>query len=198
MNKDKALESVNEIKELMEKSSKFTSISGVTAIMAGVYALAGAYYVAYYLVASARLIDDIKNMSIIASLVFTAAAVTAIVLSYYKSRKTGVRFFSRLTYRALWHFSLPMLAGGALCISMLLHEYYGILSSAMLLIYGLALVNTSKYTYDSMAWLGYAFIGLGIIDCFFDGHGLLFWTIGFGGFHILYGILFYLYYERNK
>ena len=198
MNKDKALESVNEIKELMEKSSKFTSISGVTAIMAGVYALAGAYYVAYYLVTSARLIDDIKNMSIIASLVFTAAAVTAIVLSYYKSRKTGVRFFSRLTYRALWHFSLPMLAGGALCISVLLHEYYGILSSAMLLIYGLALVNASKYTYDSMAWLGYAFIGLGIIDCFFDGHGLLFWTIGFGGFHILYGILFYLYYERNK
>ena len=32
MNKDKALESVNEIKELMEKSSKFISISGLAAI----------------------------------------------------------------------------------------------------------------------------------------------------------------------
>ena len=43
MNKDKALESVNEIKELMEKSSKFISLSGLAAIMAGIYALVGAY-----------------------------------------------------------------------------------------------------------------------------------------------------------
>ena len=43
MNKDKALESVNEIKELMEKSSKFISVSGLAAILAGIYALAGAY-----------------------------------------------------------------------------------------------------------------------------------------------------------
>ena len=42
MDKDKALESVNEIKELMEKSSKFISLSGLAAIMAGIYALAGA------------------------------------------------------------------------------------------------------------------------------------------------------------
>ena len=43
MNKNKAIESVNEIKELMERSSKFVSLSGMTAVLAGVYALAGAY-----------------------------------------------------------------------------------------------------------------------------------------------------------
>ena len=47
-------------------------------------------------------------------------------------------------------------------------------------------------------WLGYAFICLGVVDCFWEGHSLLFWTIGFGGFHILYGILFYLHYERKR
>ena len=43
MDRNKAIESVNEIKELMERSSKFVSLSGMTAVLAGVYALAGAY-----------------------------------------------------------------------------------------------------------------------------------------------------------
>jgi uncharacterized membrane protein HdeD (DUF308 family) len=198
MNKDKALESVNEIKELMEKSSKFISLSGLAAIMAGIYALVGAYIATQVITPDTHLIVALELMAIIASLVLVAAAVTACILSYYKSKKTGQKFFSRLTYRALWNFSLPMLTGGVLCISILMHEYYDILASVMLLFYGLALVNVSKFTYSSIIWLGYAFICLGVVDCFWEGHSLLFWTIGFGGFHILYGILFYLHYERKR
>lgn len=198
MNKDKALESVNEIKELMEKSSKFISVSGLAAILAGIYALAGAYIATLVITPETYLIVTLEFMAIIALSVLAAAAVTAGILSYCKSKKTGQSFFSRLTYRALWNFSLPMLAGGIVCISILMHEYYDILASVMLLFYGLALVNASKFTYSSVAWLGYAFICLGAVDCFWVGHSLLFWTIGFGGFHILYGILFYLHYERKK
>ena len=198
MDKDKALESVNEIKELMEKSSKFISISGLAAIMAGVYALAGTYIATCLVTPDTTLITALKLMIIVAILVLAAAAVTAGILSYNKSKKLRQKFFSKLTYRALWNFSLPMLAGGIVCISILMHEYYDILASVMLLFYGLALVNTSKFTYSSVAWLGYAFICLGAVDCFWAGHSLLFWTIGFGGFHILYGILFYLHYERKK
>ena len=166
MNKDKALESVNEIKELMEKSSKFISLSGLAAIMAGIYALVGAYIATQVITPGTHLIVALELMAIIASLVLVAAAVTACILSYYKSKKTGQKFFSRLTYRALWNFSLPMLTGGVLCISILMHEYYDILASVMLLFYGLALVNVSKFTYSSIVWLGYAFICLGIVDCF--------------------------------
>ena len=198
MNKDKALESVNEIKELMEKSSKFISVSGLAAILAGIYALAGAYIATQVITPETHLIVTLEFMAIIALSVLAAAAVTAGILSYCKSQKTGQSFFSRLTYRALWNFSLPMLTGGIVCISILMHEYYDILASVMLLFYGLALVNASKFTYSSVAWLGYAFLCLGIADCFFEGHGLMFWTIGFGGFHILYGMLFYLQYERRK
>lgn len=166
MNKDKALESVNEIKELMEKSSKFISFSGLAAIMAGIYALVGAYVATQVITPDTKLSTALELMIIVASLVLTVSAVTACILSYYKSKKTGQKFFSRLTYRALWNFSLPMLTGGILCISILLHGYYGIIASIMLLFYGLTLVNVSKFTYSSIAWLGYAFIGLGIIDCF--------------------------------
>ena len=124
MNKNKALESVNEIKELMEKSSKFISLSGLAAIMAGIYALVGAYIATQVITPDTHLIVALELMAIIASLVLVAAAVTACILSYYKSKKTGQKFFSRLTYRALWNFSLPMLTGGvyvfpSLCTSIM-------------------------------------------------------------------------------
>ena len=134
----------------------------------------------------------------VASLVLIFSVVTACILSWYKAKKMQQKLFSKLTYRIAWNFSLPLLTGGLFCIALLLHEHYGLVSSVMLLFYGLSLVNVSKFTYSNVAWLGYAFLCLGIADCFFEGHGLMFWTIGFGGFHILYGMLFYLQYERRK
>ena len=77
MNKDKALESVNEIKELMEKSSKFISLSGLAAIMAGIYALVGAYIATQVITTGTHLMVALELMAIIASLVLVAAAVTA-------------------------------------------------------------------------------------------------------------------------
>ncbi|MCD8093652.1 MAG: hypothetical protein LUF01_12830 [Bacteroides sp.] len=193
MDKNKALESVNEIKELMEKSSKFVSLSGMTAVLAGIYALAGAFVAGNLLDSDRR-----EELIMIASTALTASVITAGILSWYKAKKMGQKLFSKLTYRIAWNFALPLLTGGLFCIALLLHEVYGLISSVMLLFHGLSLVNVSKFTYSNVAWLGYAFLGLGILDCFFEGHGLLFWTIGFGGFHVLYGVLFYLQYERNK
>lgn len=194
MDKNKALESVNEIKELMEKSSKFVSLSGMTAVLAGTYSCVGAYIVARVLNSEGSLAMKI----LIASLILAASVATACILSWYKAKQTGTKLFSRLTYRTAWNFSLPLLVGGLFCIALILHKNYGMISSVMLLFYGLSLVNVSKFTYSTVAWLGYAFLILGVIDCFFDGHALMFWTIGFGGFHILYGILFYLQYERSR
>lgn len=194
MDKDKALASVNEIKELMEKSSKFVSFSGLTAIMAGIYSLAGSFIVAKVLSPGLTL----QEITVTALVVLGASIVTAFVLSYYKAKKIEQKFFSKLTYRTLWSFALPLLVGGLLCLSLILNKSYGLTSSIMLLFYGLSLVNTSKYTYSNFAWLGYGFLLIGIVDCFFIGHGLLFWTIGFGGLHLLYGIWFYVHYERKS
>lgn len=194
MDKEKALQSVYEIKELMERSSKFVSLSGLTAILAGVYALVGAYIAAQILACE----PSWQDIVFLASVVLLLSIVTACVLSWWKSKKMGQKLFSKLTSRIAWNFSLPLLTGGLFCIALLVHGTYGLTSTVMLLFYGLSLVNVSKYTYSNVGWLGYAFLALGIIDSFVEGHGLLCWTIGFGGFHLLYGILFYLQYERNK
>lgn len=65
MDRNKAIESVNEIKELMERSSKFVSLSGMTAVLAGVYALAGAYVAGQLL----RSEDNREGLIMVASLV---------------------------------------------------------------------------------------------------------------------------------
>ena len=90
MNKDKALESVNEIKELMEKSSKFISVSGLAAILAGIYALAGAYIATQVITPETHLIVTLEFMAIIALSVLAAAAVTAGILTVNPKRRDRV------------------------------------------------------------------------------------------------------------
>ena len=42
-NKQDYFEEISEIRSLMERSSKFTSVSGLSGILAGIYALVGAF-----------------------------------------------------------------------------------------------------------------------------------------------------------
>jgi len=192
MNKNKAIQSVNEIKELMERSSKFVSLSGLTGILVGIYSLAGAW------IAVQTTPMRLKIIVLVAAGVLIASILTAFLTSYYKSRKSKQKLFNKLTYRIVWNFSIPLLTGGLFCIALLYHGQYGLTSSVMLLFYGMSLINVSKYTFSNVAWLGYSFVTLGLLDCFFEGHGLFFWTLGFGVFHIIYGVLFYFLCERNK
>lgn len=194
MDKIKAIQSVNEIKELMERSSKFVSLSGLTGILVGVYSLVGAWYVSRILGHPHQLIIII----FVALGVLLLSALTAFIVSFYKANRAGQKLFNKLTYRILWNFTLPLIAGGLFCITLIYHQHYGLTSSVMLLFYAMALINVSKYTFSNVAWLGYGFLILGILDSFWEGNGLLFWSLGFGALHIIYGILFYFLYEKDK
>jgi len=194
----------------MERSSKFVSLSGLTGILVGVYSLIGSWLAIrvlglqeittgnYPTVLNVTTPMRLKIIVTLAAGVLIASIITTFVISFYKSRRSKQKLFNKLTYRLIWNFSIPLLTGGLFCIALLYHGHYGLTSSVMLLFYGMSLVNVSKYTFSNIAWLGYSFIILGLLDCFFEGHGLLFWTLGFGVFHIIYGVLFYFLCERNK
>ena len=64
-----------------------------------------------------------------------------------------------------------------------------------LLFYGLSCVHASKYTIGGVRYLGITIILIGLIATYFTGYGLLFWAIGFGLCHIIYGALMYFKYE---
>ncbi|MDP4286288.1 MAG: hypothetical protein Q8891_17915 [Bacteroidota bacterium] len=200
------LEALKDIKRIMERSSRFISLSGLSGIAVGICALIGAtfawyrinlYYKAY--TASDMCLSCLReDLLIIASVVFIAAFITATFFTFLKTQKEGVAIWGNSARRLLWNTMLPMLAGGFMLWRMIQLHQYQLIAPASLIFYGLALVNGSKYTMGEVRFLGYAEILLGIINLWLYHEGLICWAIGFGIFHIIYGILMWWKYERGS
>lgn len=206
------LETLSEIRSLMEQSSRFISLSGMSGIMAGVFALIGAAAVYLYLgtvpfensryyyvenVDSIKWGMDYQTFFIVDALVVLVLAIVAgTFFTTRKAKKNGQKIFDKLTYRLMYNLMLPLVVGGIFCIALLHHGFFGMVAPATLLFYGLALVNASKYTVKDIHYLGLCEIGLGLLSLFFFGYGLEFWALGFGVMHILYGTIMHFKYDR--
>ena len=92
--------------------------------------------------------------------------------------------------------SLPLIIGGVLLLICLSKGLIGFLAPLSLLFYGIALFTISKFTYIEVRVLGLIEIVLGLAGAYFVNWGVLFWAIGFGVVHIVYGIYVYFKYER--
>jgi uncharacterized membrane protein YidH (DUF202 family) len=198
---------IAEMRSMMERSSKFLSLSGLAGIMAGIYALSGAYiaYQFFYFNPDEIVYSSIKSGSLSLSLlkvIFLAITVlvlalgTAIFLSYKKANKKGEKFWNYTAKRLLINMAVPLIAGGLLILILISKGLIGFIAPFTLLFYGLALYNASKFTYDEVRSLGLIEIGLGLISSYFVEYGLLFWALGFGVVHIIYGIYIHYRYER--
>ena len=75
---------------------------------------------------------------------------------------------------------------------------YGLVAPATLIFYGLGLISVSKYSYDELELLGFVELFLGVVSSYFMGEGLLFWVIGFGLAHIIFGLYLYLKFDKSK
>lgn len=202
MSSEDYLKDISEIKTLMNKSSRFISLSGLSGILAGIYALIGAA-LAYWLVANSGrdyLILDGKTfrLVILDLLIVGALSIgTAIFLTTKKAKKNDEKIWDALTKRLLKSFIIPLLAGAIYIIIILKQQRYGQTGALMLLFYGLALLNASKYTLGDIKYLGYTQIILGLICAIYPGYGFWFWVLGFGIMHIVYGATMYYKYDRN-
>lgn len=197
---------IAEMRSMMERTSKFLSLSGLAGIMAGVYALAGAY-LAYQVFGfnPGQLMADLSaagpyaslvNALLIAFMVLILTLGTATILSYRKAYKQREMFWTPATRRALINMAVPLLAGGILVIILISKWLIGLVAPFTLLFYGLALFNASKFTYGEMRSLGLIQITLGLAGAYFVEYGLLLWAVGFGIVHIIYGIYLHYRYER--
>lgn len=191
-------ETLSEIKHLMERSSRFISLSGLSGILAGIYALMGAlaayWYRLGYMHEDSR--EMLRFLLIDAILVLILAVGTGILLTTRKAKKDGNSIFDSTAKKLIINLSIPLLTGGIFCIALIYHGHTFYVAPVMLLFYGLALVHVSKYTRDDVRALGVAEIILGTIALFVTGYGLLFWVIGFGVLHIIYGTYMYFKYEK--
>lgn len=205
-NKD-YLNDLKEIKEMMSKSSQFISLSGLSGVLAGVYAIIGAYFAKTILYENTTVFGDIAyivipqdnmiKLLIIAFIVATLSIITGLVLSSTKAKKNKEKIWNPTSYRLVINFAVPLLVGGYLCLYLIEKEDFRLVAPLMLIFYGLGCFNASKYTLGDVRYLGLTMIILGIINTFFLGYGLLFWTIGFGFCHIFYGGMMWFKYDRK-
>ncbi|WP_346984069.1 hypothetical protein [Chryseobacterium sp. POE27] len=198
-------EDLSHIRSMMERSSRFISLSGLSGVVAGLAAIIGAVYV--YFVFKREGIDyfdgdrNIFGPSLVKELIFigTAILIVAILSGYlftaHKSRKKGLKIWDATTKRLLVTFAVPLVTGGLFCLGLLYHHLFVFVAPATLIFYGLALVSAERYTLTDIKYLGYCQIILGLISLFILGWGLLFWTIGFGVLHIVYGTIMHIKYK---
>ena len=196
------LKDINEIKNLMDRSSRFISLSGLSGIFAGIYAIVGAVIAYVYLFPKPGEYLTLhswnfKLLLILLASVLVLSIITAYLLTTRRAKRNNEKIWDTTTQRLLLNFLIPLVTGGIYIIIKLNSQHYGLTASLMLIFYGLALVNASKYTIGNVKYLGYAEIIIGLICAALPGYGLWFWLLGFGLFHIIYGSIMYLK-ERNS
>ena len=196
---------IQAIRSLMEQSSKFLSLSGLAGVFAGVAAIAGAVAAWFLVLDSGRtpysglLSPDGGTansaawaaLALIAAIVLVLAVSGAVYLSYRKARKAGRKLWTHPTKNLLAHFLIPLITGGLFILILVIHNRQDLVPAAMLVFYGLSLVNAGKFTFGEIQSLGLTSIVLGLLAGVLPAQGLLLWTAGFGLMHIIYGTVMY-------
>jgi hypothetical protein len=186
------IQDIAAMRSMMERSSKFMSLSGLAGILAGIYALSGAYIAYKFLYSDA----DLINLILLAISVLILAIGSAIFLSWKKAAKRREKVWNSTARRLAINMAVPLIAGGLLILILIGQGMITLMAPFTLLFYGLALYNASKFTYDEVKSLGLIEIGLGLISSYFTEYALLFWAVGFGLVHIIYGMYIHYRYER--
>lgn len=193
------------IRNLMDRSAKFISLSGLSGVLAGIYALGGAA-VAYFLIQYPRSPFEYRTQTInepatllqliIVALVVLASSIsTGLWLTQRKTLKQNTQLWTPASRLMVQKISIPLVTGGIFILIMLYTGHFGLAAPSCLIFYGLALIHGSSNTLDEIRYLGFSEIILGLICALYPGFGLLFWAIGFGVLHIIYGAIMFKKYD---
>ncbi len=204
--RNESLQELQHIKKMMERSTKFSSISGFSAIAAGICAIAGIWMVVRKIAAwkDLRLAgvnisrDELATQILsVALATFIAAVITSFIFIYLRCKKLRISVLGMSARRVIVNISIPLFVGALFIFRLATSGTYELITPACLIFYGLALINASKYTLSEIKYLGYTELAIGIINLWILGYGLIFWGIGFGLIHIIYGVIIWWRYERN-
>ncbi len=198
---------LSSIRNLMERSSKFISLSGLSGIMAGIYSLVGAYTGYKFFYKANSITEYSKDYAgtetilwqpvlLIAIAVIVLSVVTGFLLTIRQAKKRNEKFWNPISKRLLTSAAIPLCTGGAFIFIILLKGNYETIAPCCLLFYGLALVASSEYTFTDIKWLGYCEIILGLLAALLPDFGFLCWIIGFGFLHIIYGSIMHFKYNQ--
>lgn len=205
------LAQLSEIRAIMDRSSRFLSLSGLSGVGAGVVALVGVTIGHFYLQNEypegyLRLMQTsveerrtaLPFLMLLAGLMIGVALLVAFYFTHRRTHHDGQKLWSAPGRRLAVALAIPLVAGGLFCLRLYLGGDAAMVVPGLLVFYGLALLNASKYTLNEIRWLGLTQIGLGLVCMLLPGWGLIFFGLGFGLGHIGYGLVMYNRYERAQ
>ncbi|MDG1913102.1 MAG: hypothetical protein P8I55_00760 [Crocinitomix sp.] len=206
------IEDLREIHKMMESSSKFLSLSGLSGIFAGITALVGAYIsslevrayekkmIFYELQGRAQEgYDEITfRLAFLAALILFVALAFGVFFTWLKAKRQNKKLLTPLSFRLIISLMVPLAFGGLFVAALVYRGYIEIIVPATLIFYGMSLLNGSKYVHVDIKYLALCQMALGVYCAFDPAFGFYAWIIGFGILHILYGAIMYFKYDMNK
>jgi hypothetical protein len=200
---------IKTIKKIMEESSRFLSLSGLSGLFAGLSAVLGGIIAHFGILKYKTLFSNESLLRLspgeIDSIKFSLAAdaiavlFIALTISFFfsnrKARRKGQKIWTPVSKRFLMSLIIPLIAGAFFIIVLFIDKQWQLIVPSMLIFYGLALISAGKFTYSEVFYLGLAELVTGFIAAIFQGPAILFWVVGFGFLHIGYGLFMYRKYE---
>jgi hypothetical protein len=208
-NKTDYSEDLKAIKKIMEESSRFLSLSGLSGLFAGLLAIVGGCIAHFGILKNKSLFtmeslsylsaDEISSIKLqlisAALLVLVLALAGSLFFSFRKARLKQQKIWTPVSKRMLMNLCIPLIAGGFFILVLYSAAQWLLIIPAMLIFYGLALISAGKFTYNEVFYLGLAELLTGFLSALFQEFTILFWIFGFGFLHIAYGLFMYRKYE---
>lgn len=199
---------------MMERSSRFISLSGLSGVGAGLFALVGAFIahgwiMDYYEAGGIRggkeghgyMRDGANSLEwrlfFLAGGVLLAALLSSTWFTWRRARRNNLPIWDHASKKLAINMLIPLAAGGFFVLGLISNSGWAYVAPTCLVFYGMALVNASKYTLTDIRYLGMLEIVLGIINMYYLHLGLYFWAVGFGILHVIYGLIMWWKYERE-
>jgi len=216
MDTKEQLDALKDIREMMSRSARFISLSGMSGIVIGMLAISFGIYL-HFLVQYFNVINGTSYDY--CSLIFNDGVIRVNLLVHYgllalallglsvavsiwftarKAKKIGENIWDDSARRVVVNMFVPLVVGGLVCLTFLYHLQLYFIAPLMLIFYGFALFNTSKYTVGEIRSLGLINMVLGLLALLFVHYGLFIWTFGFGLMHIVYGVWMYKKYDASN
>ncbi|WP_353100478.1 hypothetical protein [Myroides odoratus] len=196
----KAIEDLQQIKSIMERSTKFLSLSGWSGIWVGICGLAASaiLYTWQSNTSAAQVLSyHAVNLILLALITLGVALGGGLYFTIQKTRKQGIPFLTNVTKRLLLRFLFPLVLGGILCIVFYSKSLLELTLPTTLLFYGLALYSIQEDTVKEIKAIAFIEIVLGLLAFYFSAHSLVFWALGFGLTHLLYGLILWNKYDKR-
>jgi hypothetical protein len=207
MDAQRAAEELKVIRALMERPIRFSTMSGLSGIIAGAAALAGLAvdYPVWAEATDATLDHAMYTSGIIWGCVFVVALASVVLLTWRREKAQGMgRFWTPVKFRILRTILPPFLAGLGLTAAIVLRvwsapssDLWMLLAPLWMALYGLALWQVGQFSVPPIGAMGAAFIVAAVVSALSPGlaqNPVLTMGLTFGGFHIVYGVVVWVRY----